>query len=288
MLKTEKVTVVFAHLGLECPAASAVDVLKPAGKAPSMQDLIELHIPLQAGSDVRAEVEANICPGITDHEEMIDDSDDEKPGSVKITVTRKQWGTYLLLLQAEGVSGSVLRMEGARLKGKPEVSVYKGVPPVLQITFRGMLTDGAGVTSDEIRRRWVHSQLLLTLAEQQQSITDEDEADMDRAAGISDPPAAAGPAALAPAVGAVSGSTRIGPRPDALPEHDFTSEFTKRTAEEMEKICPGFKWAAIQARQRAKPGAPMVLGWSELTAAASIKGDVAGMKEIRSRVEAGA
>lgn len=273
MLKTERLQCVFAHLGIECPAASAADVLKPAGKAPSMQDLLELHIPLPAGTDVREEVEASIVGGITENEEMLDDSDDEKPGSVKITATRKNWGTYLLLLQAEAVSGPVLRMEGARLKGKPSVSIYKGVPPVLELTFRGLLTDGSGATSDEIRRRWVHSQLLLTLAEQQRSVTDEDAADLDRAAGTSAP---AGP---------VAGDTAVGPRTDALPEHSFTSEYTKKACAEMEKVHAGFTWSAIQARQKAKPGAVVVLGWNELKAAAAVKGDVAGLNEARARVE---
>lgn len=280
MLNSTSVPCVFAHLALECPSASAVEVENPPGKAPSMSDVITIHIPLPMGSAVREEIEATICPGIADHEQMLDQSDDEKPGSVKITVSRKKWGTYLLLLAVEGVGAPVLRMDGAKLKGKPDVSIFKGVPPILEISMRGLLTDNSGETSDEIRRRWVHSRMLLTLAEQQTKISESDANDLDAATEVVVPPASR------PSSEQVAGSTAVGPRSDALPEHDFTSEFTKRTAVQCDLVFPGFIWAAIQSRQRSKPGAPVILGWADLTAAAQIKGCISDMKSIRQQVEA--
>jgi hypothetical protein len=288
MFKSVKVPSVFAHLGLECPASSASDVMDPAGKAPGFSDLVTLHIPLHSGSDVREDVEGAVCPGIADHEQMLDDSDEEKPGSVRITVTRKKWGTYLMQLHAEGLDSMglpVLRMEGARLKGKPSVSVFKGVPPVLEITMRGALTDGSGATSDEIRRRWVHSRLLLTLSEQQMELplSGSEEDDLSRTAD-------AAQAAPVPAkkTGPVEGSRSVGPRENVLPEHSFTSVIAMKVAEEMERVHSGFLWLAIQQRQKSKPGVAVMLGWTELTAAATAKRDVVGMKAIRERLEAAA
>jgi len=77
----------------------------------------------------------------------------------------------------------------------------------------------------------------------------------------------------------------MGTRDNALPEHSFSSVTTQRACAEFELIHSGVTWAAIQARMKAKPDAPVRIGWSELSAVAMAKGDQAGLRAIRERLE---
>lgn len=278
MLKQKKIRCVFARLGLECPETSAADVKNPPGKSPAMSDVISLHIPLPVGSPIREEVEERICPGLGEAEQFLDDSADDQPGSFELKVTRKNWGgDFLLKLQNDEAGPLVLRMEGASLRGKPRVSIYKDVDPVLVVVLRGKLTDADGETSDQIRRQYVHSQLFATLDVQQASLSEGAAADLE--AGVEDAQAAG-------ASGPVEGDRQVGTRSDALPEHTFTSETTMKTCERMETFAPGFTWEAIRIRQKSKPEAAVILGWTEITQAAAIKSCIGEMKTARTEVEA--
>ena len=271
MLKTAEFACVFARLGLECPEAAPEDVKDPSGQAPAMSDIVVLHVPLPIDSAIRAEVEDRICPALGETEQYLDESEDEKPGSFRTVVSRKKWGTYLLMLAAEMEEGRkqvVLKSDGAVLKGKPSIGFYKDVDPVLTIQFRCKLTDAAGETSDQIRRRYVHSRLFCTLETQQTALTGTEASQLEKDVG-----------------GQVAGDQGVGTRPDALPEHSFTGETTKTTCATMEAMIPGFTWDAIRARQKSKPDQPVVLGWAELTAAAAAKSAVVALKEARAQAE---
>jgi len=293
MFQTTGIQAVIAKLGCECPELSLAKIMEPPGEAPSIRDVLTLHIPLKGGSKIRAEVEDRICPSLTDNEAYLDEQEDEKPGSFKQVVTRKGWGDYRLHLfalpESERTPGlPALLTMACSLRGKPTVHWHKGLPPILRIDLRGALEDGNGdPLADGEKRVHVHSKVWMDLEVLQTTLdglTDEEKDGLDREFGCVDD-------GDGPGREFDDGDNGVDPPDDlesttadgkVLPLHAFSGPKLKVAAEKMELVRPGFTWQAIQLyRRRTGSKDAIRLAWTDLEQAAQQLDVAADLSAVR-------
>ncbi len=311
MFKTAEFPVVLAKLGLNCPEHDTASVNTPPGEAPVMLDMIALHIPLHTGSLVRRETEDRYDPGMSRAEAYLDQSDDDKPGTLEHIITRKGWGKQTVKLfglpenerrKKEPELGGkahhpLLQMSEASLKGKPRVLFKKDVPPVLRVELCGTLVTGQnGESHDPTKRKYVHSLMYCQLHQSQTELPLDGEnlEEFDGAVSDGEEPWDVSLSEEVPEQESpeqeeedLSGNRQVGNREEALPEHSFTAKTVRQACEAMEELSPGFSWRAIQrfkADGKAAADGKIRLGWGDIEAAANAAGMITEFRAVKKRL----